>query len=227
MRKQLRNGYYHVLEPDGTEASRYRSLAPAVRQADAAEGRYVVNEEGEVAYRNGPDAAKDSPGGGDEGPEPGKVRVQDAETGIQGEAVADTQEEPDPQEEPDLQEGPAKDSETSEGLETLEAQDALKSPATPDLQDTTDISSAATPVTVTAAAGSQDGSPKAAGTVTLRRLMNIRRAPSLKADIITTKRKGEALPATGLKDGWLTVIIDGKAAFMLYENGRNGTLSGL
>ena len=73
-----------------------------------------------------------------------------------------------------------------------------------------------------------DGAEKATQptqTLTLKRLMNIRKSPSLKAEILATKEKGTVLPVVELKDDWLKVVLDETEAFMLYERGKNGTLS--
>ena len=69
------------------------------------------------------------------------------------------------------------------------------------------------------------GAEQPAKTVILKRLMNIRKSPSLKAEILTTKEKGTVLPVVELKDDWLKVVLDETEAFMLYERGKNGTLS--
>ena len=64
-------------------------------------------------------------------------------------------------------------------------------------------------------------------TVKLNRLMNIRKAPSLNADIICTKSRDTVLTIIeGQKNGWLKVSVDGEEAYVLYENGKYGTISG-
>lgn len=64
-------------------------------------------------------------------------------------------------------------------------------------------------------------------TVKLNRLMNIRKAPSLDADIICTKSRDTVLTIIeGQKNGWLKVSVDGEEAYVLYENGKYGTISG-
>ena len=61
--------------------------------------------------------------------------------------------------------------------------------------------------------------------VTLKHLMNIRRAPSLKAEIICTKESGTVLEVLEKeKLGWLRVKVNGNAAFVLYENGKYGAI---
>ena len=62
-------------------------------------------------------------------------------------------------------------------------------------------------------------------TVKLNRLMNIRKAPDLNADIICTKRRDTVLPVIEVrKDGWLKVSMDGGEAYVLYESGKYGAL---
>lgn len=64
-------------------------------------------------------------------------------------------------------------------------------------------------------------------TVKLNRLMNIRKAPSLDAGIICTKSRDTVLTIIeGQKNGWLKVSVDGEEAYVLYENGKYGTISG-
>ena len=68
---------------------------------------------------------------------------------------------------------------------------------------------------------------KPAQTVKLNRLMNIRKAPSLNADIICTKSRDTVLTIIeGQKNGWLKVSVDSEEAYVLYENGKYGTISG-
>ena len=51
----------------------------------------------------------------------------------------------------------------------------------------------------------------------LKALMNVRKKPSLDADILSTKPKDTVVRVHGVEDGWLH-LIDG--SFILYEDGK-------
>ena len=51
----------------------------------------------------------------------------------------------------------------------------------------------------------------------LKALMNVRKKPSLDADILSTKPESTVVRVLGVEDGWLH-LIDG--IFVLYEDGK-------
>ena len=56
-------------------------------------------------------------------------------------------------------------------------------------------------------------------------LLNIRRGPSKTTPIITTKPAGTILPVKEiLPSGWICTELDGEECFVLYDNGKYGTL---